>query len=50
MRNPFDFIDAIERGRLCLENMALTLTEDLIRNRVGLEHDNLGKTFPCPGK
>ena len=27
----------------CFENMALTLTEDLIRNRVSLQHDNLGR-------
>ncbi|WAR13326.1 CEP72-like protein [Mya arenaria] len=35
----------------CFENMALTLTEDLIRNRVGLEHDNLEdvKSLALPG-
>lgn len=27
----------------CFENMALTLSEEVIRNRVNLQHDNLGK-------
>ena len=29
---------------IVLKNMALTLTEDLIRNRVSLQHDNLGNS------
>lgn len=28
---------------ILFENMALTLSEDVIRNRVNLQHDNLGK-------
>lgn len=47
LNNKFFFYPDINRLRcefyILFENMALTLSEDVIRNRVNLQHDNLGK-------